>query len=101
MSSYAQTTPEALTAEAIDVEALLAPIPGENQAGESLQYQGTHDEIREARRADDDLEQGDGKRDLKVADWRQVSSLATDALSEKTKDVQICAWLTEALVKLH
>jgi type VI secretion system protein ImpA len=101
MSSYAQTTPEALTAEVIDVEALLAPIPGENPAGESLQYQGTHDEIREARRADDDLEQGDWKRDLKVADWRQVSSLAIDALSEKTKDLQICAWLTEALVKLH
>lgn len=101
MSSYAQTTSEAVTAEVIDVEALLAPIPGENPAGESLQYQGTHDEIREARRADEDLEQGDWKRDLKVADWRQVLSLATEALTDKTKDLQICAWLAESLVKLH
>ncbi|HKS41833.1 MAG TPA: type VI secretion system protein TssA, partial [Blastocatellia bacterium] len=73
----------------------------ENPAGENLQYSGVHDEIREARRADDDLEQGDWKRDLKIADWRQVFTLSTEALTDKTKDLQICAWLAEALVKLH
>ncbi|HST22727.1 MAG TPA: type VI secretion system protein TssA [Blastocatellia bacterium] len=88
-------------AEVINVESLLVPISDENSAGENLQYSGLHDEIREARRADDDLEQGDWKRDLKTADWRQVFTLSTEALTDKTKDLQICAWLAEAFVKLH
>jgi type VI secretion system protein ImpA len=100
MSSEAQAS--SITAAAvIAVEALLAPISDANPAGENLQYSGLHDEIREARRADEDFIQGDWKRDLKVADWRQVLSLSTDALTDKTKDLQICAWLAEALVKLH
>ncbi len=85
----------------IDVEALLAPIPGENPSGESLQYSGVHDEIREARRADDQLNQGDWKRELKVADWDQVVSVAVESLTSKTKDLQIAAWMAEALVNLH
>lgn len=100
MSSEAQVSP--VTAETcIDAEALLVPIADHSPAGENLQYTGLHDEIREARRADDNLEQGDWKRDLKVADWRQVASLATEALASRTKDLQVCAWLAEALVKLH
>ncbi len=101
MLAEAQVTSIATTAEVIDIEALLVPIPGENPAGENLQYSGLHDEIREARRADDDLVQGDWKRDLKTADWRQVLSLSMEALTDKTKDLQICAWLAESLVKLH
>ncbi len=85
--------------EVIDIEALLAPISDDNPAGENLQYSGLPDEIRESRRADEDLEQGDWKRDLKVADWHQVRELATDALMTRTKDLQIGAWLAEALVK--
>jgi type VI secretion system protein ImpA len=102
MSSEAQANlVQTTAAEVIAVEALLAPIPGDNPAGENLQYAGVHDEIREARRADEDFEQGDWKRDLKVADWKQVLNLSTAALAAKTKDLQICAWLSEALVKLH
>lgn len=101
MSSEAQVTSITTPPEVIAVEAMLAPIPGENPSGENLQYSGLHDEIREARRADDDLEQGDWKRDLKTADWQQVYSLSSEALADKTKDLQICAWLAESLVKLH
>ncbi|HLG17551.1 MAG TPA: type VI secretion system protein TssA [Blastocatellia bacterium] len=99
MSSAAVTA--TAPAAIVDVDALLAPIAGQSPAGESLQYSGLHDEIREARRADDDLAQGDWKRELKAADWHQVKSLATDALANRTKDLQVCAWLAEALVKLH
>ncbi len=88
-------------AEAINLEALLEPIPGENPAGENLQYSGLHDRVREARRADEVLEQGEWKRELKVANWSQVGLLAQDALCTKTKDLTLCAWLSEALVKLH
>lgn len=85
----------------IDFETLLAPISDDNSAGESLQYSGLHDEIREARRADENLEQGDWKRDLKVADWPLVLNLTTEALANRTKDLQIGSWLAEALVRIY
>jgi type VI secretion system protein ImpA len=86
----------------IDLEALLKPISEENPAGEPMQYSGVYDEIREARRADDaTLTQGQWQTELKVADYRQVINLAASALSSQTKDLQICAWLTEALAKQH
>jgi len=98
MSAAAEATTKTQT---IDVEALLAPIPGENPAGKSLQYAGLYDEIREARRADENLEQGHWKRDLKLSDWPEVVSLATWGLRTTTKDLQVAAWLSEALVKLY
>ena len=52
-------------AQLTNLEALLAPIPGDNPSGENLAYDGVVDEIREARRADENLEQGEWKRDLK------------------------------------
>ena len=85
----------------LDFDRLLAPISAERPAGESLQYSGLYDEIREARRADDQLEQGDWKRELKVSDWDEVVALATEALLSKTKDLQIAAWLAEGLTMLH
>ncbi len=87
------------TNSVIDLEALLTPIAGENPAGESLRYDGTYDQIKDARREDEVLAQGDWARDLKVADWPKVIKLATDALLKKTKDLQVAAWLTEGIVK--
>ncbi|RPJ10941.1 MAG: type VI secretion system protein TssA, partial [Deltaproteobacteria bacterium] len=84
---------------AIDLEAFLTPISGENPAGEDLRYTPVYDELREARRADDVMEQGDWKTELKVSDWDRVIATATDALMKKTKDLQIGVWLTEALIK--
>jgi type VI secretion system protein ImpA len=85
----------------VDVEALLAPIPGDNPVGENLQYSGLYDEIREARRSDDNLEQGDWQHEVKTAGWPKVVELATGALATRTKDLQVCAWLVEALVELY
>ncbi|MGH9900268.1 MAG: type VI secretion system ImpA family N-terminal domain-containing protein, partial [Pyrinomonadaceae bacterium] len=101
MSSVVEATPAASTAAAavVDVEALLAPIAGENPSGENLQFTGLYDQVREARRSEDSLEQGDWKREPKAADWDQVESLTTEALRSRTKDLQFCAWMTEALVK--
>ncbi len=84
----------------IDIGELLTPIAGTNPCGESLFYTDTYDAIREARRADDaTLGQGDWKRELKVANWREVRKLSRDALATKSKDLQLAAWLTEALIK--
>src|SRR5262245_36487639 len=83
----------------IDIDALLAPIAGDNPAGANLKYAGLYDEINEARREDEDLAQGEWKRERKIADWPRVVRLATEALTTRTKDLQVCAWLIEALVK--
>ena len=85
----------------LDFDRLLAPVSEDRPSGESLQYSGLFDEIREARRADDVLEQGDWKRELKVADWDEAVALSTDALLTKTKDLQVGAWLAEGLTMLH
>lgn len=85
----------------LDVEALLLPIAGERPAGESLRYVGTYDAIQEARRSEDELEQGEWKRSTKTADWQAVVQLASEALGTRSKDLQIAVWLLEALVKRH
>jgi type VI secretion system protein ImpA len=86
----------------IDLDVLLQPISEENPSGEAMQYSGLYDEIREARKSEDaSLAQGDWRTELKVADYRQVTNLATAALTSQTKDLQVCAWLTEAITKQH
>ena len=81
----------------LDIDALLAPFPGENPAGEDLRYTRVYEAINEARRSEDGLAMGDWQREVKTADWDKVISLAAEALSQKSKDLQIAAWLTEAL----
>ena len=85
----------------IDLEEFLRPITEENPSGESLRYTGVYDEIAEARRADKDVPQGDWQYELKTADYRKVIELASDALKNKTKDLQIAAWLSESLTKQY
>ena len=81
----------------IDMEAILRPISEENASGEDLRYTPVYDAIKEARRADDPLAQGDWKRELKTSDWDEVIHLSENALKEKTKDLQIAGWMAEAL----
>lgn len=85
----------------VDLDALLNPISEENPSGESLRYSGLYDEISEARRADDALNQGEWQTELKVADFRRVIELATPALTGQSKDLQIAVWLCEALMKQY
>ena len=80
----------------IDLVSILTPIEGENPAGEDLRYV-LYDQIADARREDDGYDRGDWQRDIKSADWVTVISLSNDALVNRTKDLQIAAWLTEAL----
>ena len=85
----------------LDMDALLKPIPGENPAGKLLRYEGTYDQIQEAREEEADLPQGVWERELKKADWKKVMMLCVEALENRTKDIQICAWLLEALIHIY
>jgi type VI secretion system protein ImpA len=79
-------------------EGLLNPIPGDNPSGKPLRYDPVYDKIREARREDDVLPQGDWSHEVKKADYPLVIKLTTEALSNKSKDLQLAAWLTEAIL---
>lgn len=83
----------------LDLDTILAPLPGENPAGIDMRYLPVYDEIKEARRADDLLDRGEWSRELKTADWAKVFSLSVEALTTKTKDLQLAAWLLEALIR--
>ena len=82
----------------IDADALLAPVPGDSPVGEDQRYGQAYDEIREARKEVITYDP-EGKPDVgKKADWNKVVALSIDALTQKTKDLQIAVWLTEALL---
>lgn len=79
-------------------DGLLNPIPGANPGGENLRYAPIYDKIKEARRSEEELPQGDWTYEIKKADYAAVFKLATAALATKSKDLQLAAWLTEALL---
>lgn len=83
-------------------EFLLAPISEEFPAGESLEYEGTYDAIREARREDDTtLPRGIWEIEPKRANWQRVRDLCTNALNTRSKDLQIGIWLLESGMALE
>jgi type VI secretion system protein ImpA len=77
---------------------LLSPIPGDNPCGEDLRYTPIYDKIKEARREEEEVQDGEWKTEGKKADYPQVVKLAVETLST-TKDLQIAAWLTDALLR--
>jgi type VI secretion system protein ImpA len=84
------------------VDALLKALPGDEPTGISARYDPVYAEIRIARESDDpSLPQGEWERPLKKADWSLVASLCSQTLRERSKDLQIAAWLTEAWIHLH
>jgi type VI secretion system protein ImpA len=78
---------------------LLEPIPGDHPGGEDLRYEPIYDQIKLARTEEDDIPLGDWQRERKTADFRQVIELTQTALATQTKDLQLAAWLAEALLR--
>ena len=85
-----------------ELKTLLSPCKGSNPSGSLLRYTETYDLIQDARSSTDpsDLPEGVWALDEKKSDWLQVEQLCTDALANKTKDLQIAAWLTEAWMSM-
>ncbi len=98
-----------MAVDGLEIEGLLAPIPGEAPAGADLRadYSPTslYFRLRDARadaRAAERAADADPDAETGLADgWRQVRALAASALAEQSKDLEIAAWLTEALVRSH
>jgi type VI secretion system protein ImpA len=92
--------------ENFNLDALLAPIPGELSVGADLRQdfspQSIYYRLRDARaeaRAAERAADGDGSDDQTPPQWRSVRDLASKALEGATKDLEIAAWYTEALLR--
>ncbi len=85
-----------------DADFIINEIPeSDNGVGTDISLTPLYDQIKEARMEDDPrLSLGVWERELKKADWPLVESLAIDILSTKSKDLQIIAWLIEALISM-
>jgi type VI secretion system protein ImpA len=95
--------------EAFDLGRLLNPIPGDVPTGTDLRVdaspssvyfalKGARDTARDAERRQSVSPPQDGDS---PPDWRKVEQTAIQALSEKSKDLQVAAYLIESLVRLH
>jgi type VI secretion system protein ImpA len=101
----------ALALETDELEAILAPIPGDQPVGTDLREDYTptsvYFRLRDARadardaerQADSPGQEGASGDEGLQAKWRPVAALASSALKESTKDLEIATWLTEALVR--
>jgi type VI secretion system protein ImpA len=78
---------------------LLTPVPGANPSGVDLRYDSKTEAIKEARREDLDVAQGEWKTALKTADYPQVIKLAGDLLATRGKDLWIAVWLVDAHIR--
>lgn len=101
------------TSATIDIENLVAPIPGDSPAGVDLREDDSHDsiyrELKNARKRARDAERQllapdpDPSRqppDPKT-EWNFISSNAPKVLLERSKDLEVTAWFIEALVRQH
>lgn len=82
--------------------ALLEAIPGDDPAGHSLRHDRGFSALREARREDDtSLPVGIWQTELKRCDWTKVETLASELLSQRSKDLMVAAWLGEAWLQRY
>jgi type VI secretion system protein ImpA len=100
--------------EGFDLAALVAPISPEAPAGRDLREDSSADglyfRLRDARReasaaeraAEAPIEEGAPRPETSISSlehWRTLNELAIEALVGHTKDLEIAAWLTEALLR--
>jgi type VI secretion system protein ImpA len=92
--------------EGFDLAALLAPISEEAPAGTDLRQDYSPDSLyfrlrdarAEARTAERAIDAGNTDT-AALPHWRTVRDLALEVLSRRSKDIEIAAWLTEALLR--
>lgn len=84
------------------IDDMLQPIDPIAPAGEYLRYDPLYDRIAQARYTEDaSLPQGVWQRPTQQADWRLVVELCIEALTHRSKDLQIAIWLMEGWLHLE
>lgn len=81
---------------------LLNPISEQQPSGADLRNDRLFADIAEARRADEELNEGVWQKasGRKLAEWDRVAELCLSALRDRTKDLRLCCYLTEAALRL-
>ena len=95
--------------EGFDLAALLEPIPGDAPQGEDIKedssaqspYYRLKDARSDARDAERMLESGDTNAGDPTQLWRAVRELGVKTLTEKSKNLEVAVWVTEAYVRSH
>lgn len=83
-------------------EALLRPIEEMEPAGPWLRYDPIYDRITQSRRRENQgFPQGVWQRPLLQADWEAVEKLCSQTIEQRSKDMQLAVWRTEALLHLR
>lgn len=81
------------------LEALLAPVSGADPEGLPAAHDESYRRIRHEREEEDaSLPLGAWERELKRANWVAASELSAAALAMRSKDLQLAAWMFEALI---
>jgi type VI secretion system protein ImpA len=92
------------SAQHLEIERLLAPIPGEDPAGAPVSFV-LRQQLDEARKSIDpaNFAPDDPLRPetFQPADWRGIIGRTTDLLAQSSKDLLLAARLLEALLKVH
>ncbi|MFK7821786.1 MAG: type VI secretion system protein TssA [Planctomycetaceae bacterium] len=93
----------------LELDLILEPISDESPCGEDLRQDTSHNsvyyKIKSLRNEARTLERRRmrGESDVPPAEtcWRALISLATETLSTQSKDLELCAYLIEALIREH
>jgi type VI secretion system protein ImpA len=96
------------SANRLPLESLLAPIAGDNPAGVDLRADtsptSTYYKLKDARfgaRAQErDLDAAAEVTEL-LPEWRTILDLAPKVIAEQSKDLEVTAWLIEALIRRY
>lgn len=90
-----------------DIDALTAPIEESHPTGVDLRENRTTEfsQLRDARRAASTAEREaaldpDRESDA-IASWKQILELAPHILTTQSKDLEVAAWFTEALMRIE
>jgi type VI secretion system protein ImpA len=93
--------------ETADIEAILAPLPGDQPTGVDLRQDfsptSIYFRLRDARAQARDAERqadSQGGEEGQPTLWRPVVTIAIGALKSNSKDLEVATWLTEALVRI-
>ncbi len=87
----------------LDIDGLLAPIPGADPSGDPHAYAyGLREQLSELRIEErpEDFDDATRPEKLKKADWPRARQLAEQALRDQSKDLRIACHLVEAVTKL-
>ena len=86
----------------MDAHDYLKPISESDPVGEYWRWEPEYDELENARRSDEDMSQDTvWRRESKRADWARVIKLGARILVEKSKDLQVVAYMSEAWTQVR